>query len=354
MKPGLAKILRSPKSGARLNLSNAGLVEVDGEIRAGWLVGGDGEKYEILGGVPNFVDTTSFEDEDARRTYESFSEKWNRAADYRAQTTGHYQAWFLERFGFSSLEDLHAFLPERGIILDAATAHGRDMKAYAEGSDSQVVGLDYSAGINLAYRDLHHLPNAHFVRADMTKAPFEPGTFDMVACDQALHHTPDTFQSLQKLFALLKPGGKIMFYVYKKKALLRELADDNIRKRTINLSADDCYRFSEQLTALGKTLSDLKVKIRIEEDIPLLGIKAGEFDLQRFIYYNMIKCYWNDSIDWHNNVMTNFDWYHPPDAHRHTPDEVLGWCKYLNLDVLRLHECESGISVIARKQSEVV
>jgi SAM-dependent methyltransferase len=349
MKRGFVDMLRSPGTVLPLRLADGGLSE-GGEIITGRLVGENGEEYRIENGVPIILENARFADDDARRTYESFCEKWQLTTDYREKTTPHYQAWFLERFGFSDLDALGKFLPGDGYILDVATAHGRDMKVYAERSNSVVVGLDYSPGINLAYRDLHQLPNANFVRADMTRAPFAAGTFDMVACDQALHHTPNTYASLRKLFELLKPGGKLMFYVYRKKALMRELADEHVRAITTKLSVDDCYKFSEQITALGKALSDLKVRFTVPTDIPLMGIKAGEYDIQRFIYYAMFKCYWNESIDWHNNVMTNFDWYHPPHAHRHTAEEVRGWCNELKLDVLRLHECDSGISVVARKQ----
>ena len=27
-----------------------------------------------------------------------------------------------------------------------------------------------------------------------------------------------------------------------------------------------------------------------------------------------------------SNVITNFDWYHPLHAHRHTPEELRAWC----------------------------
>jgi hypothetical protein len=54
-------------------------------------------------------------------------------------------------------------------------------------------------------------------------------------------------------------------------------------------------------------------------------------------------------MDWTSNVMTNFDWYHPLHAHRHTPEEVRGWCVELGLQVERFDVVESGISVLARR-----
>ena len=108
-------------------------------------------------------------------------------------------------------------------------------------------------------------------------------------------------------------------------------------------------RVAESITKLGKALSDLKVTIDVPEAIPILGIPAGKQDIQRFIYWNMFKCYWNDTMDWDANVITNFDWYHPLHAHRHTPEEVRAWCAEEGLEIVHLDVQESGVSVLCRK-----
>ena len=48
--------------------------------------------------------------------------------------------------------------------------------------------------------------------------------------------------------------------------------------------------FCEQMTILGKTLSDLNIEIDVPE-IPLLSIKGGKYDIQRFIYWNFYKMF---------------------------------------------------------------
>ena len=67
---------------------------------------------------------------------------------------------------------------------------------------------------------------------------------------------------------------------------------------------------SEQLSELGKRLQDLNIKFEAP-DIPLLGIKGGEYDIQRFIYWNFLKCFYNQELGWDTSVVTNFDWYRP-------------------------------------------
>ncbi len=77
---------------------------------------------------------------------------------------------------------------------------------------------------------------------------------------------------------------------------------------------------SEQLSELGKRLQELKVSFESPE-IPLLGIKGGEYDIQRFIYWNFLKCFYNEELGWDTSVITNFDWYSPSNAKRFSEEE---------------------------------
>ena len=45
----------------------------------------------------------------------------------------------------------------------------------------------------------------------------------------------------------------------------------------------------------------------------------------------------------------NLDWYLPANAHRHTPEEVRGWCRDADLAIEHEHVQESGITIIAKK-----
>ncbi len=87
----------------------------------------------------------------------------------------------------------------------------------------------------------------------------------------------------------------------------------------------------------------------LERGVPLLGIEPGTHDVQRLIYWTMLKCYWNEDLGWHQSVMTNYDWYSPVYASRHTEEEVLGWCREEGLEIVHLDVIESGISVRAAR-----
>ena len=160
---------------------------------------------------------------------------------------------------------------------------------------------------------------------DIRNLPFKKHFFDYICSDQVLHHTKDTESSFKYLTKFLQRNGSISIYVYKKKGPIREFTDDYIRQYTIQMSEKKCIDFSKDMTELGRSLSDLHKKIRIKHDIPILNIKAGTYDVQRFIYWNFIKCWWSDYVPYQQSVATNFDWYFPKFAYRHTPAEVKKW-----------------------------
>jgi SAM-dependent methyltransferase/uncharacterized protein YbaR (Trm112 family) len=347
MKASLLEYVVCPVCGSSLELQ---AVRADGaEIVAGCLrCGGCGASYPIDRGVPNFVRTSGWTPAQLQ-THESFSQKWRTVPGYRNSTEAFYNTWYLDRYGFGSFDSLEDFLATSRYILDAGTGTGRDSKMFAEHSRATVFGIDLGDGIFVAYDDLKAVPNLHLIQADLTCLPFRREVFDVVSCDQVIHHTPDTRASFNYLLEFVKPGGHFLTYVYKKKGPVREFCDDLIRAEFARLSFDDCMRVSRAITAFGRSLAELEVEIDVPEDIDVLGIKAGRYDLQRFLYWNVFKCYWNDQVDDDANVITNFDWYHPALAHRHAPEEVRRWCKEAGIRVEHFGVVESGTSVRVRK-----
>jgi hypothetical protein len=103
------------------------------------------------------------------------------------------------------------------------------------------------------------------------------------------------------------------------------------------------------LTRLGKALGDLNVKVQVPENIPYLGISAGEIDIQRLFYWHVFKAFYKAdwSLDELNHI--NFDWYRPHNCHRQTPEEIKEWCRHAGLEIEHMDEQESGLTVVGRK-----
>jgi SAM-dependent methyltransferase len=347
VKRRLADWLISPATGEELRLRVDD--ERDGEILEGELTSSDGQRYPITAGIPRLVPPVP-EDDRQRETEEAFSTKWRRAKDYGHDDQGRsvYLSWYLQRYRFGTLEGLREFLGSKKRILDAGTGVGRDTRFYAENSGAEVFGVDISRGVDSAYGHLKAFPNVHVLQADLRRLPFPPEFFDFIACDHVLHLTGNTEESFHRLVTRLAPGGDLSIYVYRKKAPIRELADDYVRDSVDRMSEEEAWRFAEQLTELGRVLSEIGSTV-IVPDIPALGIRGGPYDVQRFVYWHMLKCFWNPALRQIDNVATNFDWYRPRNARRHTADEVRGWFADAGLEIVTFDEGDAGISVRGRR-----
>jgi SAM-dependent methyltransferase len=215
------------------------------------------------------------------------------------------------------------------------------------GLDQWWVGLDLSSAIDLARETLGTRPNAAFVQADVMALPFAERTFDAVFSEGVLHHTPSTREALAAAVSVLTPGGEVMFYVYRAKAPIREIADDVLRAAVTDLPPERAWQLMEPLTLLAKALADLHADVVVPEDVPMLGVKAGTYDVQRLIYWHFAKLFWNEELGLEGSQHVNFDWYHPRFAHRHTEDEIRGWCDDLGLSIIHFHAQDSGFTVRA-------
>ena len=106
----------------------------------------------------------------------------------------------------------------------------------------------------------------------------------------------------------------------------------------------ELWDMSKQLTVLGKNLSDLNVSVEVP-DIPSLGLKGGTYDIQRFIYWNFLKCFWNEHLGEETSVVTNYDWYSPSNARRYSEKEVRDLVEANGLKIEHFHQeeaCHSG------------
>lgn len=269
------------------------------------------------------------------QTNDSFSEKWvklNKESSTSAMEQ-FQKDWVLTLYGFQTVEGLKLFLADKKVIIDAGCGLGYKSAWLAElAPHATVFGIDFSEAAYVAAQRYRHLPNLFFFRGDIANLPFKKGTLDFVLCDQVIHHTENPEKTFGHLSSLLSENGKFACYVYAKKAVPRELVDDYFRKATHQLSHQQMWEFSSQLTELGKVLSELNVKFT-SPDIPALGIKGGEYDIQRFIYWNFIKCFYRQDWTKQENDACNFDWYSPSNAERYSPEEFKAWAERLNLKI---------------------
>jgi len=345
MNRSLIDLLRCPSCGAIVRVQDAGADLPT--IETGVLICSSGHRYEIRGGVPRFVEDVT--DERQAQTAASFGFKWQQLWGHDGDTRAFYQRWFLTRFGFASLDELGAHLDTKNCALDAGTGNGQSAKWYAPLVGGRWVGVDISSSVDVARAQLPSSPTRDVVQADILRLPFADRTFDFVLSDGVLHHTPSTARALASVARVLRPRGEIMFYVYRRKGAIREFTDDHVRDVVSPMPADEAWEALKPITRLGQSLAAAGVTIRVPDAIPCLGIAAGEYDLQRFLYDHVLKMFWNDQFTFDENHHVNFDWFHPRYAHRQTEEQVRATCDELGLEIIHQTVEVSGISVRAVK-----
>lgn len=293
----------------------------------------------------SFNKTTDFEAQ--AQTNDAFSEKWAsyNESDEKENLYALQRDWYLSLYGFASEAELAVFLQKQKVIFDAGCGLGYKAAWFAKlAPKSIVIGMDFSEAAECAANTYRDISNLFFVKGDIAETNFADDVIDYVSCDQVIMHTENPDATFRELSRITKIGGEFSCYFYAKKALPRELLDDHFRSYCKSLSSEDLWAMSSQLSELGKVLSELDVKF-ISPDIPILGIKGGEYDIQRFLYWNFLKCFWNQDLGEETSNATNFDWYSPSNARRFSESEVRDLVSENNLSLIYFHSepaCYSG------------
>lgn len=292
------------------------------------------------------------ESEAQGQTRDAFAFKWSRRDTYESpEVKENARRWLFERYCDDDPSRLDAWLADgRKRILDAGCGSGFSALLFFGDrlKDHDYLGVDISDAVEVARTRFQEAGYpAEFLKHSVVGLPIPDESVDLIFSEGVLHHTDSTRDSLLDLVRKVRVGGRVLFYVYAKKAVIREFTDDYVRQQIRDLDDEAAWKALEPLTRLGKALGDLGVTLDVPEDIPFLGIKAGRIDLQRFFYWNVCKLYYRPeyTLDEMNHV--NFDWFRPLNCHRQTPEEVRQWCEEAGLEIESMNVQEAGITVNA-------
>lgn len=293
--------------------------------------------------------------ENQSQTKDIFGFKWSKRDTYESKAVEEAgKKWLFERYCDNDPTKLtHWLQGGRKVILDAGCGSGYSALLLFDEllKDHDYLGVDISNAISFAKERFNEkgIP-AEFLQTSLTDLPFPNECIDIIFSEGVLHHTDNTQNSLSYLAKKLKPGGRFLFYVYAKKAIIREFTDDYIRNQLKPLSDEEAWEALKPLTKLGKALGEIDSEIDVSEDIPFLGIKKGKINLQRFFYWNICKTYYRPEYSLEEMNHINFDWFRPLNCHRHTPEEIKQYCKSADLEIEHINIQEAGITVVAIKK----
>jgi len=107
----------------------------------------------------------------------------------------------------TALEDLAVLLPREAAVLDLGCGAGVPVTRWLSDKGFAVTGVDVSARqLELAR---NYVPEATFIKADMTEVSFAPGSLDAVVAFHSIIHVPRTEHPtlLERIHRWLRPEG---------------------------------------------------------------------------------------------------------------------------------------------------
>jgi SAM-dependent methyltransferase len=309
-----------------------------------------GQRFVMRGGIPRGQAATSGAQ---AQTKETFGFKWKKQDTFDSDASlARMRSWLVERYGAIESADWLAEHGDNPVLIDAGCGAGMSALELFGPLVKRVryLGIDISTAVEAAAkRFAARGMRAAFMQADIANLPLAPGSADLIFSEGVLHHTNSTRGALLALARLLRTGGRIMFYVYRKKGPVREFTDDYIRGQLQAMSPEKAWQAVESLTQLGVALGRLNAEIHIPQPIDLLGIPAGRINVQRLFYWHVAKTFFHPDLSFGEMNHINYDWYAPANAHRQSADEVRAWCAESGLSIEREVIEDAGLTIIARK-----
>jgi arsenite methyltransferase len=288
------------------------------------------------------------------QTSDAFGFKWHQRETFESDASlARMKRWLIERYGDVSAAPWWDQYGEHPVLLDAGCGAAMSALLLFEGVLPKIhyVGADISNAVDVAAkRFADRSLDAGFLQSDLLQLPLAPESVDVIFSEGVLHHTDSTRGAIEALAPLLRPGGRFLFYVYKRKGPIREFTDDYVRAKVVDLPPEEAWKALEPLTKLGKALGELEVEVNVPEDIDLLEIPSGPIDLQRLFYWHVFKAYYDPDLDLDEMNHINYDWYAPRNAHRQSPEEVREWCEAAGLEIERERVEDAGITIGARRR----
>ena len=269
--PELLSALRNPVDGSALVVDAGGVAIKSQDSK---------DRWRVIDGIPRFV---------SDQHLESFGHQWT---TFEVAHDDEDRATFEAKTGV----DLNQLRGMR--VLDAGCGGGRYSKICGE-SGAVVIGADHTRAVDKARQLCVHLPDVHFVQADLKQIPLEKASFDFVFSIGVMHHDANTRAVFEAVAKMVKPGGRYSVWLYRRNQWWQELINTGLRALTSRLPAAVLMPFCHLGAILGST--------------PLVNRT-----LNKVVNFSAHPSY-------ENRVCDTFDWWAPRFQYHHTVDELRGW-----------------------------
>jgi SAM-dependent methyltransferase len=240
---------------------------------------------------------------DQARTKTAYGLQWNRFRILRPEE---------DRATFRNRTDLSKGDVAGKTVLDAGCGMGRYLRVAAELGPALLVGIDLSPAVVAAGELTSDLPGVAIVRGDLLRPPFGPHSFDVVYSIGVLDHTPDPRSAFLHLAALLKPGGRIAIWIYRRERPVVEWVMSAHRAVGARLPLGLLLMLSKWTAPIGG------LKRRLMASRHRLVERIG-------VALHLLTVGVSMHPDPEVRVCDTLDWYAPRYLSRHTKSEVERW-----------------------------
>jgi len=159
--------------------------------------------FRITRGVPRFADFQNIE-QDKQTTADKFGWSWTEFSHDDAKYEEQFLGW---------IAPVKPEFVRDKVVLEGGCGKGRHTRRVAGWGARDIVAVDLSAAVEVAFASTRGLPNAHIVQADIYHLPLRR-TFDYAFSVGVLHHLPDPRAGFASLVSKVKSGGHASAWVY--------------------------------------------------------------------------------------------------------------------------------------------
>ena len=162
------------------------------------------------------------------------------------------------------------------------------------------------------------LKNAGFDVDELLQIDFNSYTprskYDLVVSIKVLHHTSSLLNSFKSLINFVELGGRFIVWIINEPPPIRRATEDQIRKFYFGKSKNEQLRESKCIAALSMALAEaLGEKTFKAPRVESMGLEAGEYKIQTFLYDFVIKL--PAFLSTERSTHQVYDWYAPPLYH---------------------------------------
>ncbi len=259
--------------------------------------------FPVVGGIPRFLPPNLTADQKA--TADAFGYEWTHYTAITAEDRREFLDW-ISPLGPKDFAGK--------TVLDGGCGKGRHILLAAQFNARTVVGIDLSSAVESSYRNTLHLPNVHVIQADMAYLPFAR-PFDLAYSIGVLHHLPVPKDGFASLAGHVKPGGRIVTWVYGKEGnLWIEKLVDPVRKN-----------ITSRLPRVVTRILCVPPAVFLYAGLKLLYRPAKKLSgLKRLLPYSDYLCSISN-YSFAENFWNVFDQLVAPTAFYHSQEEMVDW-----------------------------